>query len=98
LTQDFDILLIDTPALLAVSDPLVLVPHVHAVLLVVSYGRARREDVRAAAEQLMRMNPRSVSIVVNRSRDETRYGYGYAYGPKDRSVSESKNPKRGTET
>lgn len=85
LERSFDVLLIDSPALLAVSDPLVLVPHVQSVLFVVSYGRARREDVRSASEQLMQMNPRSVSILVNRSKDETRYGYGYGYSAVSRN-------------
>lgn len=85
LAQSFDVLLIDSPALLAVSDPLVLVPHVQSVLFVVSYGRARRDDVRSATEQLMQMHPRSLRVLVNRSRDETRYGYGYGYaaGPRN---------------
>jgi non-specific protein-tyrosine kinase len=62
-----DMVLVDAPALLAVTDAAVLAPTVDGVLLVVERTQARREAVRAARQQLVDVKARWVGLVVNRA-------------------------------
>lgn len=75
LVQQFDVVLLDTPSLLAVSDAAVLAPIVDGVVLVVGRARARREAVRAAHQQLADVKARSVGVVVNRAEQDASYHY-----------------------
>jgi capsular exopolysaccharide synthesis family protein len=75
LTERFDMVLLDTPALLAVTDAAVLAPAVDAVLLVVGRNKAREETVQAACRQLDKVNARSVGLVINRAEQDGRYAY-----------------------
>lgn len=67
LTQRFDVVLLDTPALLPVADAAVLAPAVNGVVLVVSRAQARKEDVQAACQQLADVKARVVGLVMNRA-------------------------------
>jgi non-specific protein-tyrosine kinase len=62
-----DMVLVDAPALLAVTDAAVLAPTVDGVLLVVERAQTRREAVRAARQQLVDVKARWVGLVVNRA-------------------------------
>jgi capsular exopolysaccharide synthesis family protein len=75
LTQQFDMVLLDTPALLAVADAAILAPAVDGVILVVERAQARQETVRVACRQLAAVKARSISIVVNRAEQRRRYHY-----------------------
>jgi succinoglycan biosynthesis transport protein ExoP len=75
LAQQFDLVLLDTPSLLAVTDAAVLVPTVDGVVLVVGRAQARGEAVRAARQQLADVRARSVGIVVNRAEQDGDYHY-----------------------
>jgi capsular exopolysaccharide synthesis family protein len=83
LVADFQIVLIDSPPLLPVSDPLVLSRYADAVLLVVMVGLSTRAEVGRASELLARVNARPTGIVLNkatrRSAAASKYGYGYRY-------------------
>jgi capsular exopolysaccharide synthesis family protein len=71
LRQEFDFVLLDTPALLAVSDTRALVQnsgvsqHVQAALLVVRQGHAQRDAVQAAAKFMKRFGEHGAGIVLN---------------------------------
>jgi capsular exopolysaccharide synthesis family protein len=75
LAQQFDMILLDTPSLLAVTDAAAVSQTVNGVVLVVERGHARQESVRAAREQMadVRVNP--VGVVVNRSKQNGVYDY-----------------------
>jgi hypothetical protein len=75
LAQQFDIVLLDTPALLAVTDVAVLAPAVDGVVLVVGRAQARREAVQAACQQLTDVRARPVGAVVNRAGQDGSYTY-----------------------
>ncbi len=75
LMEQFDVVLIDTPALLAVTDALLLVPKVDAVLLVVGRAVADGDRVRDVCEQLNNVNAPLIGVVVNRARGERTYRY-----------------------
>lgn len=83
LKQQADVVLIDAPAVLAVTDAAVLAPLVDGVLLVVGRTQVQQEAVRAARWQLASINATLVGVVVNWANQD--FNYGYRYTPK-RSV------------
>jgi non-specific protein-tyrosine kinase len=83
LQEEADIVLIDTPPVLAVSDPLVVAAKVDAVALVAYAGRTRVEALRRAAEALHQGSARVIGVVLNRQSGRAGVGYYYEgyYGP-----------------
>jgi capsular exopolysaccharide synthesis family protein len=82
LRQMFDLVLIDSPPVLPVTDAVLLAKDADATLLVVAAGRTRRGDLQRAAERLAQVNSRTVGVVLNEiSRQTVGYGeYRHAYG------------------
>ena len=77
----FDLVLIDSPPVLPVTDAVVLAKDADATLLVVAAGQTSRGDLQRAAEKLAQVNARVVGLVLNEtSRQASGYGYGYQYG------------------
>ncbi len=66
LSQTFDFVLIDTPALLPVIDAAIPASFVDGVLLIVSHGQTRREDVEAVCQQLAISKAKTIGVVANR--------------------------------
>jgi len=77
LAQQFEVVLLDTPSLLAVTDAAVLAPIVDGVVLVVGRTRGRRGAVQAARQQLADAKARSIGVVVNRAEKDSCYSYYY---------------------
>jgi capsular exopolysaccharide synthesis family protein len=75
LARQFDVVLVDAPSLIAVTDPAVLAPTVDGVLLVVGRAQARRETVRAACQHLADVRAKSIGVVVNRAEQDDGYYY-----------------------
>jgi len=96
-----DIVLIDTPPALAVTDAAALAPSIDGVLLVVRPGKTRASALRQALEQLRQVNARVLGVVLNDvSAGGGQYGYRYAayrnyaayqdyYGDKGKKVKKS---------
>jgi non-specific protein-tyrosine kinase len=63
----YEVILLDTPALSAVSDAAVLAPAVDGVLLVVALAQVRQETVEATQQQLATVNMKPLGVIVNRS-------------------------------
>jgi succinoglycan biosynthesis transport protein ExoP len=72
----FDLVLIDSPPVLPVTDAVVLSKDVDATLLVVAAYRSSSGDVQRAAEKLAQVDARVVGVVLN---EATKLGSGY-YG------------------
>jgi capsular exopolysaccharide synthesis family protein len=73
-----DILLIDTPPALAVTDAAVLVPYVEGVLIVMKPGITRLAPARQVVEQLRRAGANILGIVLNNvDMHRSRYSYYY---------------------
>jgi succinoglycan biosynthesis transport protein ExoP len=70
----YEVILIDTPALSAVSDAAVLAPAVDGVLLVVALAQVRQETVEATQQQLATVNMKPLGVIVNRSERNQSYG------------------------
>jgi capsular exopolysaccharide synthesis family protein len=74
LKAKFEMVLIDSPSLLAVADGSVLTTHADAVVLVVAQGHAKAEAVRAACQELANVGVEPL-VIVNRANHERVYGY-----------------------
>ncbi len=74
----YDLIVIDTPPLLAVSDARVLIGLVDRVVFVVRWERTRRETVSHAVETIERLRPGITSAVLSRvnMRRHAAYSYG----------------------
>jgi len=81
LREKFDFVIVDTPPVLAVSDPSAVAPRVDGVLLVFRMTKNSRPVAERAREQLGAVGARMLGIVVNASntRSSGYGGYGYAY-------------------
>jgi polysaccharide biosynthesis transport protein len=78
LRELFDLVLIDSPPVLPVTDAVVLSAGADATLLVVASGQTRRGDLQRAAEKLAQVHARVTGIVLNEtSRQGASYRYGY---------------------
>ncbi|MGI8403737.1 MAG: polysaccharide biosynthesis tyrosine autokinase [Thermomicrobiales bacterium] len=76
---DADVLLIDTPPVLAVSDALVVSLKADGVLLLARSGGTRKDSLRNAAAALHQGGIRLVGIVLNQKSEQDGAGY-YYYG------------------
>lgn len=76
--QSADMVLIDTPPVLAVTDAAALAPSMDGVLLVVRPGKTRASALQQTIEQLHQVNARLLGVVLN---DVVTHGktYGYHY-------------------
>lgn len=82
-SNNVDIVLIDTPPCLALSDSVVLAANTGAeVIMVIDAGRTRRDGAIKAKEQFSNVDITVKGVIVNRvnPKDEVYYGYGYGYG------------------
>lgn len=83
LREMFDIILIDAPPLLPVTDAALLADQADGAILVVRHGRTTVDDVRGAADRLAGVGAEPVGAIFNMtpSKGGGGYGYGYGYAP-----------------
>lgn len=93
LAEEFDLVLIDTPPLLPVTDAAVLAARTDGAIVVVRQGSTSRNHVSMAVGNLTQVDARILGSVLTMARVPRRgddaYGYGYGYGyeeTKDRPV------------
>ncbi|MFD1772539.1 CpsD/CapB family tyrosine-protein kinase [Paenibacillus rhizophilus] len=79
LRQRFDIILIDTPPLLAVTDAQIMATKSDGVIMVVSYGRVKRDIAVKAKANLDRVGCRVLGVVMNNVKRKASEGYYYYY-------------------
>lgn len=72
-----DVVLIDSPPVLAVSDPLIVASQVDGTLLVTLAGKTRVDALRKAAQVLQRGTPRMVGVVINQQTGTNDDSYYY---------------------
>jgi len=93
LENSSDIVLIDTPPLLPVTDAAVLAALADGAMLVVRSGKTRREQVKAAASALSAVGARVLGVVLtmvtSRASDPNSYAYSYEYRYSSRPTSGS---------
>jgi succinoglycan biosynthesis transport protein ExoP len=74
--QEFDIVLVDTPPLLAVSDPCIVAPNTDGLVLVLRMGKNKRNSAERATELIDTNNIRVLGVVCNGTTAEAE-GYSY---------------------
>jgi len=91
--QAFDIILIDSPPVLPVTDAAIIGSKVDGVVLVYYAGKAAREALLRAKIQLENVNSNILGVILNRIQPEGKLGYSYYYhyqykyyGPKEPAV------------
>lgn len=89
LRSQFDIVLIDAPPLLPVTDGALLAAIADGVVLVVRHGSTKHQEVRAAVDRLNAVNARLFGVVLNMtphsSKSAFASGYSYTYEDPNRS-------------
>lgn len=82
LAQHFDVVLVDTPPVLPVTDALVLAVGATGVIVVVRLGVTNRERLGRALGSLRKLNVAILGIVANGAvaSGDAAYGYGSRYG------------------
>jgi succinoglycan biosynthesis transport protein ExoP len=82
LRAHFDLVLIDSPPILPVTDAAILSRYADATLMLAAAGQTRQADLHRAAERLDQAGATILGVVLNKvTRQHGRY-YGYAYGYK----------------
>jgi len=72
LSENYDIVLFDSPAMLTVTDAAVLAPLVDNVVVVVASERVKRDSLRMVREQLANVHARDVVVVINQDREQAK--------------------------
>ena len=80
-TRHYDVVILDTPPLLPVTDAAILSHITSGALVVVGSRIVRRNELGAALKSLDDVDTRVLGLVLNRVQkaDEDRYGYGYEH-------------------
>lgn len=79
LTEAFDMVLVDSPPVLAVTDAAVLAPKVSGVVMVVRAGEVDHRQVNRAREALEAVKAKVLGVVLSAVQPEGRDGYYYYY-------------------
>lgn len=79
LRSQFDAVLVDSPPVLPVSDPVALAACVDSTVVVVRAGRTSKRDFQRAVELLRQADAPLVGALLNQVEPQTGYGYGYGY-------------------
>lgn len=79
LAAQSDVVLIDCPPVLPVTDAAVLSSHVDGTLLVATSGTTTVKQLHRAVELLRQVDAPLVGLVMNGAPPEDAYGYGYGY-------------------
>ncbi len=97
LLETADVVLFDSPPILAVTDAAVLARLMDGVLLVVESAKTRQDAARRAAQELAKVNARVLGVVVNRisARLAGSNYYYYDYYRPDAEDGDGEGPRAG---
>jgi capsular exopolysaccharide synthesis family protein len=100
LRNEFDVVVIDAPPVLAASDAAILSTMVDGAILVIDLHKTKRREIRKARAAIETVNGRVVGIVVNRFKVRDRayyYDYSHSYSAEARAEAEERARIRETE-
>jgi len=82
LRAQYDVVILDAPPLLPVTDAALLAAQADGMLAVVRHGKTTRDQLQHALERVESVGAKCVGVVINLSpvKRGGRYGYGYGYG------------------
>ena len=75
--KQYDLVLIDTPPVMAVSDVVVISKQVDAILFVIQWEKTAKTIVKSAIEQLHHTNARIAGAILTQVNVKRHQGYGY---------------------
>jgi tyrosine-protein kinase Etk/Wzc len=78
----FDLVILDSPAALAVSDTAVIAPLVDAIAFVVNRTVTNSKEIHLVQTQLKKFTTKWLGVIINRA--EPRNGYYYHHGKTNR--------------
>lgn len=79
--KEYDIVILDSPPIMTVSDSRILAVEVEETLLVAAYGETNRHMIAQSSELLKQLSIRVLGYVLNKVDINKEYGYyGYYYG------------------
>ena len=87
LRDHYDVVLLDAPPLLPVTDAALLAAQADGAIVVVRHGRTSREQLRHALDRVEAVDAKIAGVVMNQTpakKGTSGYGYGYGYAPDDR--------------
>ena len=88
LQRQCDIVLLDCPPVLPVTDAVILSSNVDATLLVMTAGKTSRREVHRATEMLRQVEAPLIGTVLNGAREDEEYGsYAFRYYKDERTLS-----------
>jgi capsular exopolysaccharide synthesis family protein len=79
LTETYDIVLLDSPPLLPVTDAAVLSRQTGGTLVIAGAGKIRRQQLADALESIQSIDAHVLGVVINRMPTKSRNSYGYSY-------------------
>ena len=91
----YDLIILDSPPVIPVSDPMLLSSRVDGLLLVVRAGSTQKEVAQRALEILNATRDRIVGVILNDMNRALPYHYDYSYYGYE-SNQRSKRPKEGS--
>jgi len=104
LRSEFDVVILDAPPLLPVTDAALLATQADGAVVITRHGETTRDQLTHAIERLDSVDAKVLGVVVNMAPQRKvgsayGYGYGYGYGIEDvgstkRSVREAKERER----
>ncbi|MDT0202655.1 polysaccharide biosynthesis tyrosine autokinase [Nocardioides sp. AE5] len=83
LRERFDVVIIDAPPLLPVTDAALIARQADGAFVVVRHGKTTKDQLAHAVERIEAVDARVLGVVINRTpqkRKGSAYGYGYGYG------------------
>lgn len=72
--EQYEVIIIDAPPIIPVSDPLLIAPEADLILLVLEAGRTQFEAARQAIKTLQKTRPPFLGAILNRFRLEEEFG------------------------
>jgi capsular exopolysaccharide synthesis family protein len=95
LRDQYDLVLIDSPPVLPVTDAAILSQHADATLMLAAAGQTRRSDLHRAVEKLDQVGATILGTVLNKVTRHTGSYYGYTYTYKAYHAAEHAVTKAG---
>lgn len=94
-SEQFDVVLIDTPPIVAVTDAAIIAQEVDGVILVLASGEVNKDYAKKAKEQLDKVGAKILGAVLNKADIKTsEYYYYYYYHGADDDPKQKRKYKR----
>ncbi|NQX60360.1 CpsD/CapB family tyrosine-protein kinase [Paenibacillus qinlingensis] len=75
LREIYDIVIVDTPSLLTITDAKIIATKCDGVLLIVEYGKVKRDVAKKVKEELLLANVKLIGVVLNEVRNHEANAY-----------------------